>query len=113
MLLVEHPQSEPFRCAMRGLAATVAVISAGLQGASRGMTAMAVTSVSTDPRSLLTCINRSASFHAILSSAEHFCGNLLGVQQADVSDAFAAKMAQEKRSECGTWRYNSPYTNLH
>ena len=58
-----------------------------------GMTATAVTSVSSNPPSLLACINRSASLHAPLIASGRFCVNILHGSQSDIADAFGGSRA--------------------
>ena len=52
-----------FRLAMRKLASTVTVLTTREADEHHGMAATAVTSLSTEPPSLLVCVNRSASLH--------------------------------------------------
>ena len=92
-----------FRDAMRRLAATVTIISAGGSGRRQGMTATAVTSLSMDPPALLVCVNRAGALHTLLSETDRFCVNLLTSGQAALSDAFAAKLAPEERFLHGNW----------
>ena len=97
------PAQNSFRDAMRRLAATVTIISASHGGRRHGMTATAVTSLSMDPPSLLVCVNRTGSLHALLSESRRFCVNLLKSEQAALSDAFAGKLASEERFLHGNW----------
>ena len=96
-----------FRDAMRRLAATVTIVSA--RGADRrhGITATAVTSLSMEPPSLLVCVNRAGSLHALLSESDRFCVNLLRSEQAALSDAFSGKLPSEERFLHGAWREDS------
>ena len=97
-------QSEAsFRDAMRRLAATVTIISTGGPTRRHGITATAVTSLSMDPPSLLVCVNRSSSLHALLSKNDRFCVNLLRSEHAGLSDAFSGKLPSEERFRHGTW----------
>src|SRR5690606_15060056 len=77
-----------FRSAMRHVAATVYAVTTGHSGGRYGILATAVSSLSFDPPSLLVCINRSASLHAPLASAEIFCVNVLGLGNRDVAEHF-------------------------
>ncbi len=74
-----------FRKAMRRLASAVTVISTAHDDRRHGMTATAVTSVSSAPPSLLACINRSASLHAPLLASRRFCVNILHGSRSDRS----------------------------
>ncbi|WP_206243959.1 flavin reductase family protein [Novosphingobium terrae] len=99
-------QQADFKNAMRRLAATVGIISAGgpdTQAERHGITATAITSLSMDPPALLVCINRSGSFHPLMLRNGHFCVNLLRSAQAGVSNAFAGKLAPADRFLHGEW----------
>ena len=97
-----RPQAS-FKDAMRCLASTVGIISTGSGDIRHGMTATAITSLSMDPPSLLVCVNRSGSFHALISQSSEFCVNLLQSEQSFVSDAFAGKLSPEERFRYGDW----------
>jgi len=78
-----------FRDAMRHVAATVYAVTTGHGGERFGILATAVSSLSFDPPSLLVCINRAASLHEPMASADRFCVNVLGLANRDVADCFA------------------------
>jgi flavin reductase (DIM6/NTAB) family NADH-FMN oxidoreductase RutF len=88
---------------MRRLAATVTVITTGDGTARHGMTATAVTSVSSDPATLLVCVNQSAAMHAHLGLGGRFCVNLLRSVHADVSRAFSGRLVGDERFTVGEW----------
>lgn len=73
---------------MRHVAATVYAVTTGHGGGRYGILATAVSSLSFDPPSLLVCVNRSASLHAPLASADIFCVNVLGLGNRDVAEQF-------------------------
>ena len=77
-----------FRLAMRHVAATVYAVTTGHAGDRFGILATAVSSLSFDPPSLLVCVNRTASLHGPLASAETFCVNVLGLGNRDVAEHF-------------------------
>lgn len=87
--------SARFRLAMRRFAATVSVISTVKDGVRHAMTATAVSSLSMTPPSLLVCIYRESRFHAALQDNGLFCVNVLHVDQAETSQAFAKPAAVE------------------
>jgi flavin reductase (DIM6/NTAB) family NADH-FMN oxidoreductase RutF len=95
---------DEFRRAMRGVAATVAVVTAvGPDGRRHGMTATAFTAVSMDPPTVLACINtRSALHHALLAS-RRLCINVLGSEQAHFVQPFAGALKGEDRFSVGRW----------
>lgn len=93
---------DAFRSAMRHVAATVYAVTTGHGGGRYGILATAVSSLSFEPPSLLVCVNRSASLHAPLASAEVFCVNVLGLGNRDVADHFMARQATDRFS-VGEW----------
>lgn len=95
-----------FKGAMRRLAATVTVISTGEGGERQGMTATAVTSVTTDPPAILVCVNQSASLHPLMATGTRFCVNLLHNAHTDVAGAFGGKLQGAERFSAGTWADN-------
>lgn len=94
---------EDFRNAMRHVAATVYAITTGHGGERFGILATAVSSLSFDPPSLLVCINRSASLHEPMASADRFCVNVLGVGNRDVADNFYKGGVAGDRFSTGEW----------
>lgn len=92
-----------FRDAMRHVAATVYAVTTGHEGQRFGILATAVSSLSFDPPSLLVCINRSASLHEPMASADTFCVNVLGLGNRDVADCFMKKGNAEDRFAVGDW----------
>lgn len=91
-----------FRDAMRHVAATVYAVTTGHEGERFGIIATAVSSLSFDPPSLLVCINRSASLHEPMASADKFCINVLGQANRDVADNFAKGRGVD-RFAVGDW----------
>ena len=92
-----------YKAAMRRLATTVTLITCAVPEGRAGMTATAVTSVTTQPPALLACINHTASIHGSLRMHSAFCVNLLSEIHADLSVAFGGRVAPEKRFEHGQW----------
>ena len=94
-----------FKRAMRTLASTVTIIStADVNGNRHGMTATAVNSVSTEPPSLLICVNTNASIHAPLTGRGAFCVNVLTTEHEDLVSAFSGRLAGSERFKVGNWR---------
>lgn len=93
---------QSFRMAMRHVAATVYAVTTGHGGNRYGIIATAVSSLSFDPPSLLVCVNRAASLHAPLASAETFCVNVLGLCNRDVAEQFV-NGRWEDRFALGEW----------
>jgi flavin reductase len=92
-----------FRSSMRRVAATVAIITARSGDQFDGMTATAVTSVSTDPPTILVCVNRKASISPTLSGASNFCVNFLCNGQEEISRAFSDSARRAERFGVGRW----------
>ena len=93
---------DSFRSAMRHVAATVYAVTTGHGGGRYGILATAVSSLSFEPPSLLVCVNRSASLHAPLASAEVFCVNVLGLGNRDVAEHFMRPYPTD-RFAVGEW----------
>jgi flavin reductase (DIM6/NTAB) family NADH-FMN oxidoreductase RutF len=98
-----------FKGAMRRLAATVTVVTTGDGDQRYGMTATAVTSVTTNPPALLVCVNQSASLHPVMATGTRFCINLLHSGHADVASAFGGKLAGSERFKAGQWSQNEQH----
>ncbi len=94
-----------FRGAMRQLASGVCLITHGSGEARVGLTATSVSSLSTEPPSLIVCINRSASLYARLRRGDAFGVSVLGAQQAEYADRFAARTGLKgaERFAEGSW----------
>lgn len=96
--------TDEFKRAMRRLASTVTIIStADVNGNRFGMAATAVNSVSTEPPSLLVCVNHSASIHAPLTGRGTFCVNVLSTEHEDLVSAFSGRLAGAERFTVGDW----------
>lgn len=94
---------DTFRTSLRHVAATVYAITTGHNGERFGILATAVSSLSFDPPSLLVCVNRTASLHEPMASADTFCVNVLGVGNRDVADCFSQRGSGEERFGVGEW----------
>ena len=90
---------------MRRLAATVTIVTAGREGRRYGMAATAVTSVTTAPPTLLICVNRSASIHAIIVDTGRYCVNVLGTGHAGLVGPFGGGTEGEARFGHGAWSH--------
>lgn len=83
--------STDFRAAMRQLAGGVSVITAGQGAEITGMTVTSVSSLSTDPPSLIVSVNRSSSSWQVLKRHPLFGVNFLNGDQVDVAERFTGK----------------------
>ena len=88
---------------MRRLVASVTLVTTASGNENYGMTATAVTSLSTTPPSLLICVNRSASIHPVLRSGQEFCINILNEQHKTLSMAFSGDKDRAERFSSGKW----------
>ena len=93
-----------FRLAMRRVAATVNIVTIAADRGPMGMTATAVSSLSTDPASLLVCVNQSASMHDSLALAPFFCVNVLHQSQLDMARTFSDSRLRDVRFAHEAWR---------
>jgi flavin reductase (DIM6/NTAB) family NADH-FMN oxidoreductase RutF len=93
---------DAFRNAMRHVAATVYAVTTSHEGQHYGILATAVNSLSFDPPSLLTCINRDASVHDPLMKQGKFCVNVLAQANRDVAEHFMIPTAPDRFS-IGSW----------
>jgi flavin reductase (DIM6/NTAB) family NADH-FMN oxidoreductase RutF len=92
-----------FKAVMRGVAATVTIVTAADASRRHGMTATAMMSLSMDPPSLVVCINRATLLYDIMLSARRFCVNVLRHDQAELSAAFSGALSPEQRFQLGAW----------
>ncbi|WP_034995369.1 flavin reductase family protein [Beijerinckia mobilis] len=93
-----------FKTAMRRLAASVTVVTASKDKERFGITATAVTSVTTQPPAILVCVNRTTSVHSVLQLGTPFCVNLLHHQHVEISNAFGGFVKCDDKFAFGTWQ---------
>lgn len=89
--------------AMRRLASSVTIISSSNGDERHAMAATAVNSLSTEPPSILICVNKTASIHKILDQGADFCVNVLAHEQEELSILCGGKAKGEARFETGNW----------
>jgi len=76
-----------FRVGMRKYIYSVSVISnAQSNGTRNAITVSSVTSISMEPPSIITCINKKSSIHESLIPNSEFCINLLNEKQQDIAE---------------------------
>lgn len=92
-----------FKAGMGRLAAGVSVITAAHEGRCFGYLATAVTSLSTDPPSLLICTNASTSAHDPISLSGTFCVNLLATGHREIASRFSNSSLRDSRFADGDW----------
>ncbi|MCY1389331.1 FMN reductase (NADH) RutF [compost metagenome] len=89
--------------AMRRLAKSVTIISTSNGTERFAMAATAVDSLSTEPPSLLICVNKTASPHAALEAGADFCVNILGLEQQHLARLCSGAIKGEARFGQGNW----------
>jgi flavin reductase (DIM6/NTAB) family NADH-FMN oxidoreductase RutF len=89
--------------AMRRLAKSVTIITTSNGQERFAMSATAVDSLSTEPPSLLICVNKTASLHAVLEAGADFCVNILGLEQEELSHLCSGPIKGEARFQRGNW----------
>ncbi|MNB86777.1 FMN reductase (NADH) RutF [compost metagenome] len=92
-----------FKQAMRRLTSTISLITTRHLGQPFGMAATAVQSVTTDPATILVCVNRSASISAALEESGRFAVNMLHHSHVDLVPVFSGQLKGEERFEHGQW----------
>ena len=101
------------KAALRGMPGPVALITTRdiATGKPAGLAASAVIPVSMAPPSMLVCVNRSASAHAVIEVTGRFCINLVGTSQTALVRAFSSSEQRGERFVTGQWdeRHGLPY----
>ncbi|MEN9378481.1 MAG: hypothetical protein RJB15_159 [Pseudomonadota bacterium] len=98
---------DEFKLAMRRFASAISIITSVDENGTRyGMAATSVTSLTVDPPSVLTCINRTASIHAHLTPGIYTCINLLTNEHKELVSAFSGALKGEERFQIGKWENN-------
>jgi flavin reductase (DIM6/NTAB) family NADH-FMN oxidoreductase RutF len=81
--------TDAFLAAMRRFATGVAIVTTAHEGRIHGFTVNAFASVSADPPTVLICVNRGATAHPLISTSQHFCVNILSLEQRALAERFA------------------------
>jgi flavin reductase len=102
-MMISTGVQEPFRLAMRRMAATVSIVTTRWDGTAYGMTATSVSAVSMTPPTLLVAINQQASLHDPLISAGIYWVNLLKDEHDVECSAFSGKVRGSERFRHGHW----------
>lgn len=87
--------AEPFRLAMRRLAAGTCAVTVRQDGELLGLTATSVTSLSMTPPSLLVSIRAQSFVLKALARAKAFTVHILGESQAREANALAGRLGPE------------------
>lgn len=82
---------ETFRAALAQFAAGVSIVTTGLAGERRGVTATAISSVSADPPLVLACVNRNTGTFQMIAEAGVFGLNFLDRSHQALAEVFAGR----------------------
>jgi flavin reductase (DIM6/NTAB) family NADH-FMN oxidoreductase RutF len=80
-----------FKLAMSHFASGVTVVTTHHEGRPYGMTVASFASLSLHPPLILVCIEKNVRTHDVIAAAGRFAVNILGSEQADISNRFASK----------------------
>jgi flavin reductase (DIM6/NTAB) family NADH-FMN oxidoreductase RutF len=94
-----------FRLAMRELAATVSIITAGQGDQRRGLTVTSLCSLSLEPPSLVVCVNKATDGHRAILQSGSFCVNVAAAEHRILADCFAGRTKRRglERFAEGDW----------
>lgn len=81
--------TDDFRAAMRRFVTGVSIVTTSLDDRIHGFTVNAFASVSADPPTVLICVNRIATAHPLIAASQHFCVNILALEQRALAERFA------------------------
>ncbi|MGY3584100.1 flavin reductase (DIM6/NTAB) family NADH-FMN oxidoreductase RutF [Bradyrhizobium sp. USDA 4341] len=98
--------STDFRSAMRNVPGAVSIVTTGARPGRHGLTLTAGCSVSTEPSSVLVCVNKSAGAHDTIKQSGSFCWNILTADHAALAQKFAGQDGSKGdiRFSEGLWR---------
>ncbi|HEV2674753.1 MAG TPA: flavin reductase family protein [Aliidongia sp.] len=85
-----------FRQAMACFASGVTAITTREAGLPSGLIATSVCSLSTDPATMLVCVNKTASAHDVILRTKKFVVNLLSADQVSVARRFASSRGADR-----------------
>lgn len=81
---------------MSRFATGVTIVTTHNEDGIHGFTVNAFSSVTTEPPSVLICVNRSGQAHSIITQSHRFCVNILGLEQQELAERFAGGRPQER-----------------
>ncbi|WP_244626591.1 flavin reductase family protein [Bradyrhizobium ivorense] len=98
--------STEFRTAMRNVPGAVSIVTTGTRPGRHGLTLTAGCSLSTEPSSVLVCVNKSAGAHDTIKRSGSFCWNILAAHHAALAQKFAGQDGSKGdiRFSEGLWR---------
>jgi cob(II)yrinic acid a,c-diamide reductase len=98
-------ESKEYRELMAHHAGATVIVATGHVGGRTGLTATAACSLSDSPPTLLVCVNKSASAHAVIDATRAFSVNLLAAGQDGLAATFSGGtgLKGEQRFAIGEW----------
>jgi flavin reductase (DIM6/NTAB) family NADH-FMN oxidoreductase RutF len=104
-LMNERADPELFIAAMRLTASGVSVITTDGPHGAAGLTVSTLQSLSTEPPSIVVCVNRASRSLAALLANGHFVANVLSAGQADIATTFASPSDRSSKDKflIGRW----------
>ena len=81
-----------FKLAMSHFASGVTIVTTEHEGTKYGMTVASFASLSLHPPLVLVCIEKTVKSHDAIAAAGRFAVNILGRDQADLSNRFASRV---------------------
>jgi len=101
---VDKPvNADQFKLGMRGLAHAVNIITTAHGGHRYGMTATAVCSATSEPPTVLVCLNRKSATHTAVTKSKAYCVNVLRAEDSDLSNLFSGALSGERRFGSRDW----------
>lgn len=99
-------QSDLFRAAMRRVANTVAIVTAGAEGHRNGFTASSYCTASDSPPTIVVCISTRTSALRLIQHERRFGLNFLCRDHSSIADEFAGRRGTHGESRFGkhSWR---------
>ena len=94
-----------FRLGMRRLASGVSLITTRHAGASHGLVATSVSSLTGEPPTLLVCVNRTTTCHDPIAEAGVFCVNMLAARHREIAAQFGSSKRRAERFRDGDWTH--------
>lgn len=102
--------AEPFRRAMRRLAAGTSAVTVRRGDDIVGLTATSVTSLSLEPPSLLVSIRKQSPVLQAMAAARAFTVHLLGEDQSHEANVFAGRLGSAPRASLVGWSHHDDGT---
>lgn len=98
---------DAYKHAMRRVVSPVAVVTFPTAGRPGGLTCTAICSATTQPPTLITCVNRKIPASASMIEAGTFTVNFLKDDQSDIARRFSQAETSEDPFSVGHWSVNA------